>query len=61
MSDPARALSSGSDAATAAERWLARHDRGLSPAETTAFAAWRAASPAHAAEFDRLQHAWQAA
>lgn len=61
MSDPVRALSSGGDAATAAERWLARHDRGLSPAEATAFAAWRAASPDHAAEFDRLQHAWQAA
>lgn len=46
-------------AATDAERWLARHDRGLSAAETEAFARWRAESPTHAAEFDRLSAAWQ--
>ncbi len=42
-----------------AERWLARHDRGLSAAETEAFVRWRAESPTHAAEFDRLSATWQ--
>lgn len=47
--------------ATEAERWLGRHDRGLDAAEMAAFLAWRAASPAHGAEFDRLAQAWRAA
>jgi transmembrane sensor len=45
--------------AAEAERWLARHDRGLSPAETEAFVRWRAESAAHAAEFDRLSATWE--
>ena len=44
--------------AAEAERWLAQHDRGLSPAETEAFARWRSESAAHAAEFDRLSATW---
>lgn len=47
--------------ATEAERWLARHDRGLSAAEAEAFARWRVQSPAHAAEFERLAATWQSA
>lgn len=48
-------------AAAEAAAWLGRHDRGLAPGEAAAFAAWRSASPAHAAEFDRIAHAWDAA
>ncbi len=47
--------------ATEAERWLARHDRGLSVEEAKAFALWRTASPDHAREFDQLAAAWHAA
>jgi transmembrane sensor len=40
--------------------WLARHDRGLTGVETESFLAWRARSPAHAEEFDRLSNSWRA-
>jgi transmembrane sensor len=43
----------------AAGDWLARIDRGLTPAEAEAFAAWEAADPRHAAEFRRLTELWQ--
>ncbi len=49
------------DPAVAAIGWIGRHDRGLTRSEARAFAAWRAASPRNAAEFDRLAGAWQAA
>lgn len=47
--------------AAEAERWLARQDRGLSPAEAAEFARWREASPAAAVEFERLAAAWRTA
>jgi transmembrane sensor len=44
-----------------AERWLGRHDRGLSSEEVREFAAWQAASPVHLAEFQRVQSGWDGA
>ncbi len=61
MSSNAPRSSADPQISAAAERWLGRHDRGLSPEERLAFAAWRATSPAHATEFDRLAAAWHAA
>jgi transmembrane sensor len=46
------------DAAAAA--WVARRDAGLSAAEETAFAAWRARDPRHAAALARFERAWSA-
>lgn len=45
----------------AAEQWLARQDRGLIPTEISELAAWRAATPEHASELDRITVAWRAA
>jgi len=42
----------------AAADWIARLDRGLSPAEAAEFALWETASPAHAAELARLKATW---
>lgn len=42
----------------AAGEWLARRDRGLTPAEMTALAEWQAADPRHAAELARLSETW---
>ena len=42
---------------TAAE-WVARRDRGLSPAEARAFMEWRAADPRHELELARLSGTW---
>jgi transmembrane sensor len=52
--------SAASDVAIAdlAATWVARADRGLSAAEARELAAWRAADPRHATEFDRLQREW---
>jgi transmembrane sensor len=47
--------------AAEAERWFARQDHGFSAAEADEFARWRAASPAHVAEFDRLAATWRTA
>ena len=51
LSDPAVAR-------TAAE-WVARRDRGLSPAEAQAFAEWRSADPRHEFELERLAGTWR--
>jgi transmembrane sensor len=54
----------GADArviAADAERWLGRHDRGLTSREQAEFAAWHAMSPAHAAAFEQLAVAWRLA
>ncbi|PTY08025.1 hypothetical protein DB347_00095 [Opitutaceae bacterium EW11] len=40
--------------AEAAARWVARHDRGLTPEERAEFAAWREADPRHAQEWASL-------
>lgn len=44
--------------AQAAARWLARHDRGLRPAEQVEFDVWLAGDPRHAAAYDRVGAAW---
>lgn len=44
--------------AEAAAVWLARCDRGLTPAETRELERWRAADPRHAVELDELQASW---
>ena len=46
--------------AQAAAEWVARHDRGLTAGEQTAFARWRGANPRHASEFERLGRTWHA-
>jgi transmembrane sensor len=45
--------------AEAAARWLARRDRGLSPAESAKLQHWITADPRHAAELARLDCAWR--
>lgn len=45
--------------AEAAAAWLARHDRGLTPAEEGEFAAWRDADPRHAEEYAQLATEWE--
>lgn len=42
-----------------AARWVVRHDRKLSAAETVEFEAWRAADPRHAAAFERSTALWR--
>lgn len=42
-----------------AARWLARHDRGLRPAEQEDFDVWLAGDPRHAAAYDRVSAAWE--
>lgn len=44
----------------AAADWIARLDRGLTPEESVAFAAWEAADSRHVAELARLQATWRA-
>lgn len=51
MSDPLPASTEGIDAEAA--RWLARRDRGLSPAEQDAYLQWLRADPRHAAAINR--------
>lgn len=46
--------------AKAAGDWVARLDRGLSPAEAAQLAAWEAADPRNAAELARLHRTWSA-
>lgn len=46
-------------AATAAG-WLARRDRGFTPAEQDAFLQWLAADPRHRAEVARIETSWRA-
>jgi len=46
------------DIAAEAAAWLARQDRGLTPAETRALAAWLAADRQHAAEWTRIGAFW---
>lgn len=41
-----------------AGEWLARRDRGLTPAEMKALADWQAADPRHAEELARLSETW---
>ncbi len=53
-----RVPQSDADVANAASVWLARHDRGLSAAETRDFGCWLDADPRHAVEFARLQGEW---
>jgi transmembrane sensor len=52
----------GKDAAIAqsASEWLARRDRGLSPAEQDEYLQWLAASPSHREATARLEKSWQA-
>lgn len=42
----------------AAGDWLARRDRGFTPDEASAFAAWGSADPRHAAAFARVASTW---
>lgn len=42
-----------------AAQWLARHDRGLTPAEELAFARWYEADSRHAAAYEQLRSHWQ--
>lgn len=42
----------------AASDWIARRDRGLTPAERTAFADWSRADPRHPLELERLEATW---
>lgn len=49
----------GGDAvAETAALWLARQDRGLTPAEARELYEWQAADPRHAMELARLEEAW---
>lgn len=50
----------GTDPAAAAGAWLARRDRGFTPAEQDAFSEWLAADPRHRAAFARLDRTWGA-
>lgn len=50
--------SSERDIAKQAAHWLARRDRGLSPAEQDAYVQWLAADPRHVAEVRRLAAAF---
>jgi transmembrane sensor len=63
MSDkPIRFPSQPADANDVGERaaaWLAREDRGLTADEAREFEQWRAKSPRHAEEYDRLASAWK--
>jgi len=45
--------------ATAAAQWVARRDRGLTPAEATAFEDWRSADSRRAATFARTSEEWR--
>ena len=53
------AAETSSRLAQVAAEWIARRDRGLTPAEEDAFRAWLAADPRHPAELERQAHAWQ--
>lgn len=62
MSSARRPDSSASDHAAiekSAADWIARLDRGLTPAEAAQFAAWEAADPRHTAELVRVNTAWR--
>ena len=58
-----RGQGAGEGAESAADRvaaaWVARRDRGLTPAENAALAAWRAADPRHAAAWERAAAMWR--
>jgi len=45
--------------AEVAERWLARRDRGLTPAEAEDLRRWERADPRHAEELAQLERSWQ--
>jgi transmembrane sensor len=57
----ARPSNSHDAIAAQAATWVARCDAGLSHAEASELAAWRAADPRHVAAFDQLQQIWSAA
>lgn len=57
-SDPG-APAAADPVAQAAARWVARQDRGLSAAERAELAAWQAADPRHAAEWQRQLRTWR--
>jgi transmembrane sensor len=43
---------------SAATQWLARRDRGLTPAEQDAYLQWLQETPAHGSKIARLERAW---
>jgi transmembrane sensor len=45
--------------AEGAARWLARRDRGLTPAEADELRRWESADPRHADELARLEQSWR--
>jgi len=47
------------DVEAAASRWLAEHDRGLTPESARELAAWLAADPRHATVFRELERTWR--
>ncbi len=50
---------SASPAELAAAQWLARRDRGLSPAEQDTYFQWLRESPAHGSAIARLEESWR--
>jgi transmembrane sensor len=46
-------------AAQAAAEWVARRDRGLTPAEALALAEWQRANPQHRTELERIAGTWR--
>lgn len=66
MNDSGHNVRKGADVAAeralveAAGAWIARRDRGLTPAEQLAFAAWLAADPRHGARLKELQRSFVA-
>lgn len=60
MPSPAPASESDPAIAAAAAAWVARRDRGLSPAEQDAFLQWLREDSRHRTELARLERAWGA-
>jgi transmembrane sensor len=50
---------SNPDIARTAAEWVARRDRGLTPAEDRAFTIWRTKDPRHELELERLAGTWR--
>ena len=44
--------------AAAAATWIAKHDRGFTPAESAEFRRWKAADPRHAEEWESMADTW---